>query len=79
MPGYAQLLASAQTSGATNSGTSAVSLLPTGALYTIPGGALSIGSKLIIEAQWMNQRRFPERRVLRLTPQPRCRKMTRTP
>ena len=51
MPGYAQLLASAQTSGATNSGTSAVSLLPTGALYTIPGGALSIGSKLIIEAQ----------------------------
>lgn len=50
MPGYAQTLATAQAAGAANTGTTILSLLPASALYTLPGGSLSIGSKLVIEA-----------------------------
>ena len=50
MSGYAQTLATAQAAGAANTGTTQVSLLPTSALFTLPGGSLSIGSKLFIEA-----------------------------
>lgn len=50
MPGYAQTLATAQAAGVAVTGTSITTLLPTQALYTLQGGTLAIGSKIIIEA-----------------------------
>lgn len=50
MSGYSNTLSTAQAVGSPNTGTSILSLLPTSALFTLPGGALSIGSKIRIEA-----------------------------
>ena len=50
MSGYAQTLSSAQAAGAAITGTGITTLLPTSALFTLPGGSLKIGDKLIIEA-----------------------------
>lgn len=50
MAGYAQTLATAQAAGAAVTGTTITTLLPTSALFFLPGGSLKLGDKLIIEA-----------------------------
>jgi hypothetical protein len=50
MAGYAQTLSTAQAAGAAVTGTAITTLLPTSALYFLPGGSLKLGDRLIIQA-----------------------------
>jgi hypothetical protein len=51
MAGYSNTLATAQSSGAAVTGTAITTLLPTNALFTLPGGSLRVGDRLVIEAE----------------------------
>lgn len=51
MSGYAQTLATAQAAGAAVTGTAITTLLPTSALFSLPGGSLKVGDRLVFEAE----------------------------